>query len=138
MLELLFQFLIEFVGEWLLQQSFRGASRVARSRTGRLTVSALIGSAGGAAWGAHLRDGETWPRLLWVSLVLAAIALVLAVGRQGAESQPRGTGRGFRAVSREVVLPPWRWGAERLVGFALINLGISVGIFALQAPARLL
>ncbi len=122
----------------MLQQSFRGASRVARRRRGRLSVSALIGCVAGAAWGAHLRDTPTWPNLLWVSPALAAVALVLAVGRQGAERPPRLMPRGVGAVSREVVSPPWRWGEERPVGFALINLGIAVGIFMLQAPARLL
>jgi hypothetical protein len=111
---------------------------VAASRTGRLTVSTLCGCAVGAAWGAHLRGASAWPRLLWVSLALAAVALVLAVGRQGAATERRGTARGLRAVSRETLLPPWRWGAERLTGFALINLGISLGVFALQAPVRLL
>ncbi len=137
MIELLIQVLVEFVGEWLLQQSFRGARRVVHSRTGRLNVSAFIGCVAGAAWGAYLRDAATWPKLLWVSLALAAVALVLAAGRQGADFQGRRRGSGVLAVSREVLLPPWRWGAERLVGFAFINLGIAVGIFALQAPARL-
>ena len=100
-------------------------------------VSALIGCAVGAASGDHLREATTSPRLLWVSLVLAAVALVLAVGRQGAERQLRGTGRGLRVV-REVVLPPWRWGAERLAGLALLNVGIAAGILVVKAPGHLL
>lgn len=129
--------LIEIVGEWLLQTSFRGTVRVARSRTGRLTVGALTGAAFGVVWGLHLLDAPSWPRLLWVSLALAASAGVLAVGRAGARDQPSARRGRWPDVLADVASPPWRWGAERLLGFALINVGIAAGILAVQAPARL-
>lgn len=129
--------LFEIVGEWLLQTSFRGTVRVARSRNGRLTVGALLGAAFGLAWGLYLLDAATWPRLLWVSLALAVIAGVMAVGRAGADDQASRR-RGRQAgVLAGVATPPWRWGGERLLGFALINVGIATGIFAAQAQARL-
>lgn len=129
--------LIEVVGEWLLQTSFRGTVRVARSRTGRLTASALLGAGLGAAWGLHVLDAPHWPRLLWVSVAVAATAGVLAVGRAGVGDQPSARRRHAAGVLAEVMSPPWRWGGERLLGFALINVGIAVGIFAAQAPGRL-
>jgi hypothetical protein len=116
------QVLIEIVGEWLLRTSFRGSVRVARSRSGRLTVGAVVGAAFGVAWGAYLAGSAEWPRLLWVSLVLAALSAVLAVGRAGQGDWPSAGPVPVAGLLAEVVLPPWRWGGERLAGFALINL----------------
>jgi hypothetical protein len=136
LIQFIVQVLIEIVAEWLLQTSFRGAVRVARSRTGRLSVGGLVGLAFGFGWGVHLGDNQTWPRLLWISLVLAAGAAVLAVGRAGTADQPDPGGRRMGLLG-EVALPPWRWGGERLAGFAVINLGIAAGIFGALSPARL-
>lgn len=141
LVELLIQFvvqvLIEIVGEWLLRTSFRGSVRVARSRIGRLTVGTGVGAAFGALWGAYLASTPSWPRLLWVSLLLAAVSAVLAVGRAGQGDRLASRRGDVVGVLAEVALPPWRWGGERLAGFALINVGIAAGIFAVQAPARL-
>ena len=52
---------------------------------------------------------------------LGAVALVLAVGRAGAPSVVRS---GWRAQFAW----PWQWSADRLVGFALINAGLAVGV----------
>jgi hypothetical protein len=142
LIQLVVQVLVEIVGEWLLRTSTQGSVRVARSRPGRLTVGFVAGAAFGVAWGTHLQGAQTWPRLLWVSLVLAAVSAVLAVGRAGspdwteAERFPQ-EGRSFGGLLAEAALPPWHWGAERLAGFALINLGIAAGIVAIQAPVRL-
>jgi hypothetical protein len=128
---------MEVVGEWLLQTSFRGTVRIARSRTGRLTVGTVVGLAFGAAWGAYLAGEPTWPRLLWVSLLLSAVSAVLAVGRAGTGDRPARRAGRVSGVFADVAVPPWRWGGERLAGFALINLGIAAAIFGVQAPSRL-
>jgi hypothetical protein len=88
LLELLVQavvyLIVELVGEGLLQAGAHGAARVLRSRTGRYVVIGLTGLGVGLTWGWYLSGSSTWPRLLWVSLVFALAAGLLAVGRVGA------------------------------------------------------
>lgn len=117
---------VELIGEGLLQAGAHGAVRVLRSRTGRLVVSALTGLGAGLSWGWHVSGSPTWPQLLWVSLVLALAAGMLAAGRAGAPPEPaQALGD---VVWRRALLPPWLWPAERLVGLAILNLGLAVGI----------
>ncbi len=116
--------IVELVGEGLLQAGAHGAARVLRSRTGRYVVIGLTGLCVGLAWGWHLSGSSTWPRLLWVSLVFALAAGLLAVGRVGAPPTSALDGPGWR----QALVPPWLWSAERLVGFAILNLGLAVGI----------
>lgn len=56
--------------------------------------------------------------------VFALAAGLLAVGRVGAPHPGALDGRGWR----QALVPPWLWSAERLVGFAILNIGLAVGI----------
>ena len=115
---------VELAGEALVQGGAHGAPRVLRSRTGRHVALGLTGLAVGLAWGWHLSGSQSWPRLLWVSLVLALAAGLLAAGRAGAPPADRS----YVLARRRLPVPPWLWSAERLVGFAILNLGLAVGI----------
>ncbi len=96
----------------------------------------MIGRAGlivGLAWGWHVSGSSTWPRLLWVSLTLALAAGLLAVGRVGAPPDRASDG----AARRQGLVPPWTWSAERLVGLAILDLGLAVGTAVTFEPVRL-
>lgn len=127
LIELVVYLIVEVVGDLLLEGATHGAARVLRSRTGRFIVSGLCGLSAGLAWGWHLRGADTWPRLLWVSLVVALVALLVAAGRQGAPDEA--TARG-RSGWRRSLLPPWLWPAERLLALAILNASLAVGIIS--------
>lgn len=117
--EFIFQILFEFVSEVLFEVGFKRTAAVMRSRIGRYTVSALIGFGGGVWWGSHLSDLGHRPRLFWVSIAIAAIALAAAAYRRANPVMPRG---------RDLFAPPWRWPSWRLVGLAVFNVAIAAGI----------
>ena len=125
LIELVLYLIVEVLGDLLLEGATHGAARVLRSQTGRFVVSGLCGLGVGLAWGLYLRGADTWPRLLWVSLVVALVALLVAAGRQGAPNEAT-----IRRSSgwRRSLLPPWLWPAERLLALAVLNGGIAVGI----------
>ena len=121
------QILVELVGDVLLGNAFRGVANVLRSTLGRYVTGALLGFGFGLAWGDHLSGQSTWPKLLWVSLALAGVAVVLAVnaaGRPAAGDPTALAGDPWR----DIVTPPWRWRPDRLVGFVVVNLAIAGGI----------
>jgi hypothetical protein len=129
LIQLLVQIIIELLWEVLLEGLFHGLGEVLVRRTARFVLGALVGLGFGWQWGHHLTGGSSWPKLLWVSLVLGVAALALAVGRAGSPAEPSRSGdqqSGWAAL----VAVPWRWSVERLVGFAIINAGIAVGIVA--------
>lgn len=126
-LELLFQLVVQLVfeilGEALLEGGARGAATILRNRVLRSALGALLGFGFGLFWGAHLSGGAHWPRLLWVSLSLAVAAAAWATGRE------RGAG-----WERPFALP-WTWSAERLYGFAALNVALAAGIAVTFRPA---
>jgi hypothetical protein len=125
LLELLIQLVVELVGELLLELGAHGLVGVAHSARGRRVTGTLLGAVAGFGWGEHLSGGDHWPRLLWVSLVLAAAALTLAMGR------PAALPKADRQVQwRDVLQPPWLWSAVRLVDFALLNVAVAIGVVA--------
>ena len=97
--------------------------RFGRSRPlGRSIVGAVVGLGFGLAWGFHLADRSGPPKLLWVSIVLAAVALALIRSdRASDEREPP-------SFWRRLVVPPWRWPNRRLADFAAMNAAIAAGI----------
>ena len=73
------------------------------------------------------------PRLLWVSLAVALTAALLAVSRVGA---PPASGVDDSAW-RQALVPLWLWSTERLVGFMILNLGLTAKIPLTFSPGRL-
>lgn len=122
--EFLFQIMFEVIGEALLEFGFRGASRVWRSTIGRWTVSVIVGFGFGAYWGHYLSEAGTGhrPRLLWVSVALAVLAVITALV----------AGRRIHAEERAML--PWTWPTARLIGFAALNIAIAVGIAVAYQP----
>ena len=121
--EIVFQFLFEIVAQALLELGFRGASRVLRSRVGRSVVAAGAGFGFGLWWGGRLSDASLVhrPRLLWVSVGVAVVALALAASTHRDANQEVASRR-----ARDL-LDPTRWPAQRLVTFAVLNLAIAAG-----------
>lgn len=134
LIQLIVQFVIEVLWDLLLESLLRGLAEALVRRTGRFVLGGLVGLGFGWAWGHHLMGGSSWPKLLWVSLLLGGIALVLAAGRAGAPNDIVTSASRPRRVAA-VLAPPWRWSAERLVGFAIINAGIAAGIALSFGPA---
>ena len=130
LLELLVYLVVEVLGDLALEGGARGTIRFLRSRTGRFVTAGLVGLGFGLAWGTALSGGATWPRLLWVSLSLGAAALLLAAGRAGAPAQHDTRS----APWRRALVPPWRWSAERLVGVAVLNGALALGIVLTFRP----
>lgn len=132
-IQVLAQIIVELVGDVLLGNAFRRVVNVLRSAIGRAVVGGLIGFGFGLAWGDHLSGQSTWPKLLWVSLALAGVALVFAVraaGRPAAGAPTAIVGETWR----DLMTPPWRWRPDRLLGFVVINLAIAGGIGLAFSP----
>lgn len=125
LIQLVVQLVVEVIGDFLLETAFHGVANVLRSRIGRYAIAGLAGFGFGLAWGDHLSGNATWPKLLWVSLGLAAAALIAAVTR-AAKPAAAGPVKGY--ALRQALTPPWRWHADRLVGFVVLNLAIAGGI----------
>lgn len=136
LIQLIVQLVVEVLWDLLLEGLFRGLAEALVRRTGRFVLGALMGFGFGSAWGHHLTGGSSWPKLLWVSLLLGGTALVLAAGRAGAAADGASAERRQPAL-RDLLAPPWRWSAERLVGFTIINAGIAAGIALSFRPAGL-
>jgi hypothetical protein len=135
-IQFIVQVLIDVLWDALLEGMLRGLAELLFRRVGRFVLSALFGFGCGWFWGHHLTGGSSWPKLLWVSLVLSGTALALAAGRAGATSErlPAG-GRQFPWTA--LLAPPWRWSAERLLAFTTINAAIATGIAVSFRPAVL-
>jgi hypothetical protein len=126
LVQLVIQFIVEVVFEGLLEGAFRGLARALTTRAGQRLLTLAAGLGFGGAWGWHLADQPDPPKLLWVSVALAAGATVLALGSR---SSPRATEPDTTAgFWRRVLLPPWRWPAARWIDFALLNVAIAVGV----------
>ncbi len=119
--ELVFQFLFEVVGEILLEAGYHGTARALRSRLVRFALLSAAGLGAGLWWGIRLSEAGRVqvPRALWVSLVLAGVFALAALWRWR---------RGRRPADDAVLSPPWRWPAYRLVGFAVLNAAVAAGI----------
>lgn len=113
----------------MLRTGAYGAVRVLSSRTGRYVAAGLTGALGGLAWTRYVSGPSPVPRLPWVSLVLALAAVLLAAGRAGAPPPAAPVGGRWRRV----LVPPWSWSAERLVGLAVL-LGLAAGVAAASWP----
>ena len=123
--ELLVQFIVqvvvEVVGQYLLSKALDRAATVLTTRIGRYVIGAVLALGFGIGWGEHLSSRAHWPKLLWVSLGLAVVAGFLARRRRSYGEHPGLTWR-------TVFAPPWRWSRQRLIGFAVINLALALGI----------
>jgi hypothetical protein len=133
--ELLFEVVLQFVGEVLLEAGFRVVGRVLANRVVRTVLAITVGFGGGYWWGARLSElGRTEPpSSLWVSIGLAVVFGTVALVKV-----LRGTPRRVPAESRmerfEEAFTPWRWSAARLGGFALLNMALAAGIAAGFVP----
>ena len=127
--ELLFEVVLQFVGEVLLEAGFRVVGRVLANRVVRTVLAITVGFGGGYWWGARLSElGRTEPpSSLWVSIGLAGVFGTVALVKV-----LRGTPRRVPAESRmerfELAFTPWRWSAARLGRFALLNMALAAGI----------
>jgi hypothetical protein len=134
--EWLIQLVIELFGQLLaeiiLEALFRGIANALTSRAGRYIFGIALGFAFGGIWGAHLSGNAHWPRLLWVSVALGAVAGTMAVRRAVREGwRHPDYSRGWRAL----FVLPWRWSADRLAGFTFINVGLALGIVTTFRPS---
>jgi hypothetical protein len=127
--ELLTQVVLELVVDGLQELGFRRVASALRSQIGRLVVAVVVGLAAGVAWGFALSgDGRTtYPKLLGVSLLLAATALILAGVTRARSVEVR--------EGRLAVFQPWRWTARRLLAFATLNVSLAVGVAVGFSPA---
>jgi len=130
--QLLVQLVVEFIGDFLLETALHGVANVLRSRIGRYAIAALVGFGFGLAWGDHLSGHESWPKLLWVSLSVAAVALVAAILRAAHPMNSRPT---EGSALQQALTRPWRWPTDRLMGFVVLNLSIAGGIALAFQPA---
>lgn len=129
LIEAFIQIVVQLLGELVIEGAFHGVAAVLRRKVGRWVTGGVLGLGFGLAWGRHLSGAPHYPRLLWVSLALTPVALVLALGQPRSEaSTPRD--RTPALDLKWLVTPPWKWGSERLYGFAFINIGIAVGVLA--------
>jgi hypothetical protein len=118
------QFVVEVLGELLLDTALQGLASVLQSRLGRWSIATALGLGFGVFWGVHLSGQDSWPRLLWVSLVFAALAFMLAV-------RPAAAGGANDVRSwQDLLMPPWRWSGERLLGLGVLNIALAAGIVA--------
>jgi hypothetical protein len=111
----------------------------------RYAVGAALGLVFASSGAGSSVVARTWLKLLWVSLVLAAVAAVAAVARARAVGDRATSGAESGAVLadrpvghggwRNVLVPPWRWAVHRLVGFAVLNLALAFGIATSFTPA---
>lgn len=126
LLQLFVQLVVEVLYELLLRYAFEGAAALVRNRASGLVLSFVAGFAAGWLWGWHLAGNETWPKLFWVSAFLGVVAFGYAMTRP----VPAGAAR-----PAAVLAPPWQWDARRLVGLAVLNAGIALGIALAFGPS---
>jgi hypothetical protein len=129
LVQLVVQVVVELLYELLLRAAWHGAAALVRNVLSGLALSFLAGLGLGILWGMHLYGNETWPKLFWVSVGLGLLAFAYAMTRP-AGFAPRTEARRGGAL----LAPPWQWDPERLVGFALINAGIALGIAGSFGP----
>ncbi len=121
------QFVVEILGELLLDTALHGVATALQSRIGRWTLATLLGGGFGLLWGDHLSGQASWPRLLWVSLAFAAAACLLTLRARPATP--------VASTWRDLLLPPWRWSGERLLGLGVLNIALAAGIvIGFQGP----
>ena len=117
--------MFELVVEVLVDVGFRGTAKALRWTPVRLAIASAVGFGAGLWWGDHLSTiglGHR-PRLFWVTIVLGAVATLLAAQRHRV-----GVRREVSRPDRPRSLVPWRWPPWRLVGFGMLNFAIAGGI----------
>jgi hypothetical protein len=138
LLEIVFEFLFQFLFEVFVDAAGRGIAGALSNRFTRLAISsvfvAAVGFAGGFWWGTRLSEVRTTPpKLLYVSIALAFAFALLAVMR--ARSGERlGDDNPLAIRFGE---PPWRkgyWTTTRLISFAVVNVGVALGVVAGFTP----
>jgi hypothetical protein len=127
--QLVVQFVVEVVFELLLRFAWKGAAHLVRNVVSGFVLSFLAGLGLGWLWGAHLAGNDTWPKLFWVSIAMGLVSFAYAMTRPDLAPQAD------RLSLTALLTPPWRWDGERLVGFALLNAGIALGIGLAFGPS---
>lgn len=119
---MILEFLLEFLAQFLVEGLGEVFADSLETRTGRRIASAVTGLAGGAVWGAILRDRgqEAIPLTIWFALLMAVLAAFAAVA-------VRGTGRDADDSFAGRVLP-WRWPSGQWETFALMNGCVALGV----------
>ena len=114
-IEVLFWFIFEVLGEVLFEAGSHGAAAVLRSFVGHFVVASVAGLGAGLWWGARLseRGRVREPRTVWMNQ---------------SRSRRSGCGSGGLAMEASVVSPPWCWPTYRLVGFAILNAAVAAGV----------
>ena len=129
-MDFLIELILQFIGQIVVEVIFEAVqprlARAFRTRLGRYALAALVGGGFGLGWGWHLTNQPHPPKLLWVSILLAVAATVLAQGK-------RGTDDGSASVAtqtpwRVVLTPPTRWSSDRWIDFVVLNLAMTAGI----------
>lgn len=128
--QLVVQVVVEVLYELLLRFAWKGLAHLVRNVVSGFVLSFLAGLGLGWLWGAHLVGNETWPKLFWVSIALGLVAFAYAMSRPAGFAP-----QADRFSITALVTPPWKWEAERLVGFAIINAGIALGIALAFGPS---
>ncbi len=121
LVQLIVQIVVEFLFDVVLRGAFVGLKRKLTTASGRRVFTAVVAAGFGVAWGAHLAAHPHLPRLVWVSLVLAAVAIALTA-RRHRPGEPVRDGFWRRSLTW-----PWRWPTARLVDFALLNAALAAG-----------
>ena len=140
-LEILFEGVFQLILEILSELGFRGvgkllSNRVVRWVLGTVSAAALAYGAGWW-WGNRATEaGDTEiPTSFFVSIGLAVVFTVLAVAR-AVRGRRRDT---FRVTWSDLfdepaesfrLMSPVHWSALRLVGFALVNVAVALGVHA--------
>lgn len=119
---LIVQLVLEVVSGLLELAAVEGAARALQSRPGRWGLTALFGLAVGAIWGYSLRDQYHLPRLLWVALAFAVLAVLVRLFADRDRVVPTLSGW------RQLVTVPWRWTNERLTGLVFLNVALAGGV----------
>jgi hypothetical protein len=131
LLELLFELVLQLVGEVLVDVLGRCLVRVGRTPAGRV-VGVLVAAGGAAAggWWWVPRAGDPILALgLTVAVALAAGGAALHRREQEADRRrlgafaPAEVAHTFADVFR-----PWRWSAARLALLAVLNVGLASGL----------
>jgi len=122
LIQLIVQVVVEIVGQYLVGKALNRAASVLTTRIGRYVIGAVIALGFGIGWGQHLSGRAHWPKLLWVSLGLAVVAAVLASRRRAPGADH------WMLTWRALIAPPWQWSRSRLIGFAVINVALALGI----------
>jgi hypothetical protein len=145
-LELLFEFVFQVVFEVLVEAGFEGAGKALSNRVVRIVLGVVLAVGGGYGfgywWGQRQSGpGDTdLPTSFWVSIALAIAFAAFGLYRLlRARAGVTPTGPPEDVLERVTrIANPLDWGPARLLGFALLNASLAVGVSLGYTPDRVL